>query len=54
VIYLIHWNNLCECHKVPPSITTVQGEKTPYGVMVEEQREGNVSRIEKRNRKEEQ
>jgi hypothetical protein len=24
MIYLIHCKNLCECHNVPPSITTIK------------------------------
>jgi dissimilatory sulfite reductase (desulfoviridin) alpha/beta subunit len=27
VIYLIHCNNLCKHHNVPPSVTIIKGEK---------------------------
>jgi hypothetical protein len=25
MIYLIHFKNLCKCHNVPPSSTTIEG-----------------------------
>jgi hypothetical protein len=39
MIYLIHFKNLCKCHKVSPPITTIKGEKeiTFWKTLVEKQ-----------------
>jgi hypothetical protein len=31
MVYLIHCNNLCKCHNVPPPITTIKEKKEPAG-----------------------
>jgi hypothetical protein len=30
MIYLIHPENLCKCHDVPPPITTIKGKKSHF------------------------
>jgi hypothetical protein len=41
MIYLVYCKNLCKCHSIPPSRTTIKGKKSYY-TLTKHKKEENV------------